>query len=102
MTKLFTLAAAAAASGYSEQHLRRLCREKKVAHTVRGSRYMFTAEELEGLARHIAVAEQIEKIEKRELKKASAEVDALGLQKGAHDPEDIAGEEGVIGEETGE
>jgi hypothetical protein len=87
MRKLFTLAAAAAASGYSEQHLRKLCRDRKVAHTLRGSRYMFTAEELEGLARHIAVAVQVEEIEKRELKRAQKEVDALGLpKKGAHEP----------------
>ena len=46
MEKLYSLADAAKASGYNDQHLRKLCREQKVNHTVRGSRYFFTAEEL--------------------------------------------------------
>jgi hypothetical protein len=82
MEKLYTLSEASKLSGYNDQHLRKLCREKKVAHTIRGSRYMFTAEELEGLARHIAVAVQVSEIEKAELKKAQAEVRAAGLLRG--------------------
>ena len=79
MEKLFSLSAAAKVSGYNDQHLRKLCREKRVAHTIRGSRYFFTAEEIEGLARHVAVEAEVKEIEKRELKKEADAVKRAGL-----------------------
>ena len=79
MEKLYSLAEAAKASGYNDQHLRKLCREQKVNHTVRGSRYFFTAEELEGLARHVVVSAQVAEIEKREEEKEYKAIRAAGL-----------------------
>ena len=79
MEKLYTLTQAASVSGYNDQHLRKLCREKKVAHTIRGSRYFFTAAEIEGLARHVAVEEEVAEIEKAEIKRLRAEGKAEGL-----------------------
>ena len=79
MEKLFSLTEASKLSGYNDQHLRKLCREKRVNHTIRGSRYFFTLEELEGLARHVAVEAEVKEIEKAEIKRLRAEVKAEGL-----------------------
>ena len=79
MEKLYSLADAAEASGYNDQHLRKLCREQKVAHTIRGSRYFFTAGEMEALARHVEVSVQVAKIEKAEHQKEYRAVRDAGL-----------------------
>lgn len=79
MERLYSLAEAAKLSRYNDQHLRKLCREKKIAHTIRGSRYFFTTEELEALARHIVVEKEVAEIEKRELKKEMDAVKREGL-----------------------
>ena len=48
--------------GISEQHLRKLCREKKIAHTRIGARYFLTAEQADALVRIVppAAAEPVE------------------------------------------
>lgn len=47
--KLLTVKEAAAACGRNEQHLRKLCRLKKVAHERKGNRFFFTPEDVEKL-----------------------------------------------------
>jgi len=56
MEKLYTLKETAVSSGFSEQHLRKLCATEKIAHTRKGSRYFFTAEEAAKLIVHYAPA----------------------------------------------
>ena len=53
--KLFTLAEAAEILGVNDQHLRKLCRLRKVAHTRRGGegRYFFTQGELDRFVVHV-------------------------------------------------
>jgi hypothetical protein len=60
MEKLYTLKEIAKTSGFSEQYLRKLCRESKVAHTRKGSRFFFTAEEAAHLIVHVAVIPVVE------------------------------------------
>lgn len=45
--KLLTVKEAATLRGMNEQHLRKLCRLKKVAHERVGTRYFFTPEDAE-------------------------------------------------------
>lgn len=54
MAKIYSLTEAAAESGFCVQHLRRLCRDRRVSHTRRGDRYFFTVEELKALTVHVA------------------------------------------------
>lgn len=51
--KLYTPAEAARLTGYNEVYLVRLCLQKRVAHTRRGRRYFFTAEEMAKLIVHV-------------------------------------------------
>jgi hypothetical protein len=52
--KLYSLAETAQAIGFSEQHLRKMCRENRCAHTVKGDRYFFTEGEARALVVHVA------------------------------------------------
>lgn len=56
MEKLYTLKETAETAGFSEQHLRKLCHTKRVAHTRKGDRYYFTAEEAARLIVHVVPA----------------------------------------------
>ena len=44
--KLYTIVDAVEQTGYSDQYLRQLCREKKIPHIRRRGRIFFTAEDL--------------------------------------------------------
>lgn len=50
---LVTLTQAALISGYSPQHLRKLCDSEKIEHEQRGPRYYFTPRQIEKLFRHV-------------------------------------------------
>ena len=51
---LLTIYGAAKASGYSPQHLRRLCADDKIAHLRRGHQYFFTQEHVHALFQYTA------------------------------------------------
>lgn len=62
---------AAARVGLSEQYLRKLCREKKIAHTLIGARYFLSPAQCDALVRTVEVvksvdAEESAKIERGE------------------------------------
>jgi hypothetical protein len=47
--ELYDIAMAAKMSGYSEQHLRRLCIARKVSHKRRGTAFLFTKHDIEDM-----------------------------------------------------
>ena len=49
--ELFNIKEAAARIGLNDQHLRKLCREKKVTHTRIGARYFLSAEQCDAIVR---------------------------------------------------
>ena len=55
--KLLTVKEAAELRGMNEQHLRKLCRLKKVAHERMGNRYFFTVEDAERLQKAVVHVE---------------------------------------------
>ena len=58
--KLLTVKEAAELRGMNEQHLRKLCRLKKVAHERMGNRYLFTVEDAEKLNAVVHVEPDVE------------------------------------------
>jgi len=43
---LYSIKEAAAAAGYNEQHVRKLCRDRKISHIEKNGRYYFLAEDV--------------------------------------------------------
>lgn len=52
---------AAARVGLSEQYLRKLCREKKIAHTVIGARYFLSPVQCDALVKTVEIVDAGEK-----------------------------------------
>ena len=51
--EIYTLVLAAEISGYSVQHLRRLCRARRVAHLRRGCHIYFTPAQVDALTKEV-------------------------------------------------
>ena len=81
--KLYPLTTVAKAVGYSAQHLRRLCRENRVAHTTRNTHFFFTEEDVKNLSRHVEVAAEVIKEERAVIEKARLEGGVPRYEKGS-------------------